>query len=301
MKQWGLFIFLPVFLIFAACSSASEKTSFSAEHVHGFSYSADGNQLFTATHDGLYAYSNGKWSGPIGEPHDLMGFSLTKKGIFSSGHPAPDSNKVNPLGLVQSTDGGKTWKTIGFEGESDFHNMAAGFQTGTIYVLNEQPNKKMGTGLYVSKDEGKTWTQSSMQGVKGKNLLSMGVHTFDSDTLAIGTDSGLFVSTDAGNRFNEVFGEFQATAILFDRKHPDQIWTGGVADRPVFMRYDLKTKQKEELTLPFNEQEDAVQFITQHPKNPKQIAIATFKKQVYLSSDGGHKWKQIVKEGQSIQ
>ncbi|MFC7441823.1 F510_1955 family glycosylhydrolase [Laceyella putida] len=297
--KMAAFLLISSLLFLSACSGTKE-TTFSAEHIHGFSYTADGKQLLTATHDGLYAYANGKWSGPIGEPQDLMGFSLTEKGIFSSGHPAPDSDKTNPLGLVQSVDNGETWKTIGFEGESDFHNMTAGFKTGAIYILNEQPNSKMGTGLYMSKDSGKTWTPASMQGVVGNKLISMGAHASEAKTLAMGTDLGLYLSTDGGNRFNEALGGMQITSILFDRKDPEQVWIGGVTDHPVLVRFNMKTKQKEELSLPIKGSDDVVQFIAQQPNNPKQMAIVTFKKHIYVSSDGGHKWTQIVKEGQSI-
>lgn len=300
LQKWVLFLVIPGLLVLSACSASQEtKTSFSAEHIHGFSYTKDGRQLLVATHDGLYAYENGKWSGPIGEPHDLMGFSLTKNGIFSSGHPASNSNKINPLGLIQSTDNGKTWKTIDFEGESDFHNMAAGYQTGAIYVFNEHPNSKIGTGLYSSQDSGKTWTQSGLQGIKG-NVLSMGIHSSDVSTVGIGTDSGLFISTDAGNQFKEAMRGIQATSILFDRKNPDQMWVGGMTDHPVLLRYHLKTKQKEELPLPLKGQDDAIQLIAQHPKNPNQIAITTFKKHIYVSSDSGKTWTQLVKNGQSL-
>jgi hypothetical protein len=44
---------------------------------------------------------------------------------------------------------------------------------------------------------------------------------------------------------------------------------------------------------------DAVAYIAQNPKDPAEIAIATFQRDVYVSKDLGKTWKQIVKEGKT--
>ena len=294
-RRWWWMIAASVLLL----SACSQDSSFSAEHIHGFAYAADGSRLLIATHDGLYSYQNGQWSGPIGEPFDLMGFSLTEKAIYSSGHPAEGSDKPNPLGLIKSTDEGKTWKTLDFEGQSDFHNMTAGFQTDTLYVMNEQPNPKMGQGFHVSLDGGETWRPVALDGLEGK-LLSLEAHPTREKTIALGTDTGLFISKDAGNLVTMIDGDMQVTALLFDRKKPDLLWVGGYTDRPVLSRYDLKNRKSESIRLPLEDREDAVQFIAQHPQKPDTVAIATFKKHVFISQDGGRNWKQIVKEGESL-
>ncbi|MDR6224043.1 F510_1955 family glycosylhydrolase [Desmospora profundinema] len=297
MTRWIL-VALATLLLLSACSNGTPDT-FQAKHIHGFAYTAEGEKLLTATHDGLYAYHGGKWSGPIGEPHDLMGFSLTKKGIYSSGHPAPDSDKPNPLGLIKSTNEGETWKTIDFEGQSDFHQMTAGFQTGTLYVMNEHLNDKMDRGFYVSFNGGESWDSSSLNGVQG-NLLTLEAHPTREKEVALGTDFGLFVSRDAGEKVNKIDGGLQATALLFDRNQPDFLWVGGYTKQPILVLYNMQTKQKKTVTLPFEDPEDAVQFIAQNPTNPKEIAIATFKKNIYTSQDGGQTWKSIMKDGESI-
>ncbi|EGK10276.1 BNR/Asp-box repeat domain protein [Desmospora sp. 8437] len=132
-------------LLLSACG---QDSSFSEKHIHGFAYSANGNQLLIATHDGLYSYRKGQWTGPIGEANDLMGFSLAQKGIFSSGHPPEGSSRPNPWGLIKSTDEGKTWKTIDFEGQSDFYQMTAGLQTG---ALGTPVPRLKGTGVLAKK------------------------------------------------------------------------------------------------------------------------------------------------------
>src|SRR3546814_9308146 len=83
-------------------------------------------------------YSQGHWSTADVPPHYFMGFSATRDALYSSGHPAPGTNLVNPFGLIKSQDGGRTWKKLGFEGQSDFHTMAASYGTNAVYVLNKR-------------------------------------------------------------------------------------------------------------------------------------------------------------------
>ncbi|MBX6396423.1 MAG: hypothetical protein IRY98_12110, partial [Alicyclobacillaceae bacterium] len=77
-------------------------------HIHGLGYSADGSEVYIPAHNGLAIYRQGKWSYASGYAHDYMGFSMVDSGFYSSGHPAPDSGLKNPLGIVKSSDLGKT-------------------------------------------------------------------------------------------------------------------------------------------------------------------------------------------------
>jgi hypothetical protein len=46
--------------------------------------------------------------------------------------------------------------------------------------------------------------------------------------------------------------------------------------------------------------QDAVAYIAQSPVKPKEWAIATFKRDVYLSPDDGKSWKAIARNGQTL-
>lgn len=108
-------------------------------HVHGQSYSADGTQLMIPSHHGLAIYetgAKGRWSKADGPSHDYMGFSATSEALYSSGHPAPGSGLTIPFRLIKSLDGGKTWRKLGLEGESDFHLLATSYGTNAVYVRN---------------------------------------------------------------------------------------------------------------------------------------------------------------------
>src|SRR3546814_10803145 len=104
-----------------------------------------------------------------GPKHDYMGFSATRDTFYSSGHPAPGSDLVNPFGLIKSTDGGQTWQKLGLEGESDFHILATSYGTNAIYVLNHQANSRMkAAGIYATQSDGVMWSRATANGLKGK-------------------------------------------------------------------------------------------------------------------------------------
>jgi hypothetical protein len=109
-KAW-----LPVLALLAVASAALADTV-TLQHIHGLAYGADGKTLYVASHPGLATYKEGQWSVIAGPPHDYMGFSATRKYFYSSGHPPPGSGLVNPLGLVRSNNGGRTWDKLGLEG-----------------------------------------------------------------------------------------------------------------------------------------------------------------------------------------
>lgn len=56
----------------------------------------------------------------------------------------------------------------------------------------------------------------------------------------------------------------------------------------------------EEVTVPALT-EDAVAYIAQNPVRRSEIAIATFKRSVFLSKDQGRTWTQIAKDGTTHQ
>ena len=84
-----------------------------------------------------------------GPAHDYMGFVVTRDFIFTSGHVAASRGAANPLGLRRSGDGGQSWATLGFEGEAEFHLVAAGYLNNALYVYNPGPNSVMPrAGIY---------------------------------------------------------------------------------------------------------------------------------------------------------
>jgi photosystem II stability/assembly factor-like uncharacterized protein len=196
---------------------------------------ADGT-VYLATHDGLFRYGG---SGPkrVGPVIDLMGFTVAGPDHFyASGHPGEGAGLPNPVGLIESTDAGRTWRALSRQGESDFHTLAAssagvvGFDGGlrisadgrtwqdlavpaAPFSLAAAPDGRAvvattESGPIRSPDSGRTWTA-----VAGAPLLGL-VAWADGETVAgITADGSVFVSTDAGltwQRRGRVQGQSQA-------------------------------------------------------------------------------------------
>lgn len=262
-------------------------------HVHGLSFSGDGQQLIVPAHIGLIIFEDNQWSQPEMPAHDYMGYSGVDDGFFSSGHPGIDSDLVNPLGLVRSTDGGYTVSTIDFAGETDFHFMAVGYENHAIYVLNPQPNSSLPAGLHYSLHEGETWQSSALDGLEG-SMTQIAVHPTNGSTVVIATQTGLFLSEDFGDTFTQIGDTGAVTAVGF---HPsgNNLLFGNTR----LYTYDFATGTTEVISSPEFVASDFIAFVAASPVG-NDIAFATFGKNIYLSRDGGQTWVQIAREGVGI-
>lgn len=127
-------------------------------HIH--SVRAFGDQVILGTHEGLFRYVDQKTVQLMGpEIFDIMGLAVFGKKLYASGHPGPGSKLPEPVGLLLSTDSGKSWKKLGLQGEVDFHLLeSAG---ADMYGVDS------GSGnLLYSNNAGKKWTS------RGKNVVS---------------------------------------------------------------------------------------------------------------------------------
>jgi photosystem II stability/assembly factor-like uncharacterized protein len=281
-----------VFLAVAAPAPAQNVT---LTHVHGLAYSADGKQLMIPSHHGLAVYSEGKWAKAPGPEHDYMGFSATAKNLYSSGHPDRRSGLVNPFGLIRSRDGGKTWDKLGLEGETDFHLLAASWNTNAIYVWNPAPSSRMkAAGLHYTLNDGFLWKRAAAVGLSGEPR-ALAVHPDDAATDADATTLGLYLSRDSGERFTKAAPAGEGVSVFFDLDGR-QLWYGAFERRARLVRVPLGEGQPVQVPLP-ELTKDAVAYIAQNPVRRREYAIATFGRSVFLSRDAGQTWTQIASRG----
>jgi len=283
-------------LIVSGCSNNDDafEVPFKGDmdHIHGMGYAGNDDGLYFASHTGLKIYRDGKWFETSNNLNDYMGFAAVDKGFYSSGHPGIDSKLPNPIGLQRSFDGGKTLEKIDFEGESDFHVMAVGFNSHDIILLNEQKNSKLGIGIYLSEDSGESWTEVTASGLDG-DILSFGIHPSNSEYIAAATNTGVYLSNNKGESFHLMSEEKAVgTAVFFNENN---LYFASYRKEPKLEKYSIDNDEKELLNLP-ELIEDGPIFIALNPKNSEQLAIYTIKGQSYVSSDYSNTWDQIVME-----
>ncbi|EJS66197.1 MULTISPECIES: F510_1955 family glycosylhydrolase [Bacillus] len=269
-----------------------ETTFGKIEHIHGIGYAGNMPGVSIATHSGIKVYQNGKWLETKTELHDYMGFQATKNGFFASGHPAPGANLKNPLGLMKSSDGGNTLEKLAFYGESDFHNLAVGYNTEAIYLYNERPNSKLQQGFYFSTNNGQEWKNSKLKGLSS-TIHSFSVHPDQSSVVAVSAKDGVYLSTDYGNTFELFSTSLESTAVTLSNE--DVIYSP--INKQIITKKSIATNEETNIQIPPLDPKDAIMYISQNPQNSAEIVFATMKANVFLSADDGTTWKQITKEG----
>ena len=124
-------------------------------HVHGLGINPADGALFIATHTGLFRVGEAESEAArIGDSHqDTMGFTVAGENRFlGSGHPDLRTDLPPLLGLIESTDEGRSWEPISLLGEADFHVLrSAGARVYGYDATNDR--------LLVSGDAGRTWEE----------------------------------------------------------------------------------------------------------------------------------------------
>jgi hypothetical protein len=124
-------------------------------HVHGLGVNPPDGALFVATHTGLFRAAKGEQKATrVGDSlQDTMGFAVVGPDRFlGSGHPDLTQDLPPLLGLIESTDEGRSWEPISLLGEADFHVLRSAGER--VYGYDAS-----GDRLLVSDDAGRSWAQ----------------------------------------------------------------------------------------------------------------------------------------------
>lgn len=261
-------------------------------HVHGMGYAGSENHLFFALHSGPKIYRDGEWFETTDNFYDYMGFNAIDESFYSSGHPSADSDLPNPLGIQRILDGGETLEEIAFQGETDFHAMAVGYNSHDIFLLNPAKNSLLEAGFCKSNDEGESWEPASAAGLAGE-VTALALHPTDPNIVAAATAAGVYFSRDGGETFEAISAEYETgTAVHFTEDH---LYFGSFGTTAALMKYTIENEELETLNIP-DLSEDAVAFIAQNPNDESELAIYTLQGQAYLSEDGSQTWEALMQE-----
>lgn len=283
-------------LLAAPASSPRALPALFHDHGHGLSFSSDGKALLAPSHEGLALYENGAWREMGGAIHGFSGFSVAETAIYSSGHARPGASAAASAGLLRSRDGGLTWQPLALAGHADFRILAAGYRSGAIYVLNARSNAIMpSTGLYVTLDEGGTWRRAAALGLEGE-VHGLAAHPAQAGTVAVAAGRGLYLSRDGGENFRLLDGRELATAVAFDAAGARLRYARGLSNNLVEANLDGRDRR---VILAPQMRHDYITCLAQSPSDGRVLAIATRKRDVYLSTDGGASWLKIAESADS--
>ena len=182
--------------VLLSCSDAPEPVEPGMVHIHGLGINPADGSLYAATHYGLFRVTADEEPQRIGElVQDFMGFTVVGPDHFlASGHPGADSHQQPPhLGLIESTDGGRSWNTLSLNGSADFH--ALEYRHGNVYGHDSQSNR-----LLISTDR-KIWSQRATE-----RAVDLAVSPRDPDEVLITTSQGVRRSRDRAATFEVVPG-----------------------------------------------------------------------------------------------
>jgi len=187
-------VVLVVVLWTAAGGNDKQAADAGPLHVHGLGINPADRALFIATHTGLFRAGEGEsTSVRVGESfQDTMGFAVAGKDSFiGSGHPDLQQDLPPLLGLIESTDAGKSWNPISLLGEADFHVLRS--SGNNVYGYDASNDR-----LLSSSDAGRTWSEVE----RPVPLVDLAVDPTDSRRLvaagASDIEQGLYESRDGG-------------------------------------------------------------------------------------------------------
>lgn len=188
------------------------------QHVHAIVANPDGEGLILGTHQGILHVTDHGVTESVGPVMDFMGLSDTGQGrLVASGHPGPDTDMPNPVGLIESTDGGRTWQTLSRAGESDFHALAA--TEDTVIGFD---------GALRATDDGRQWRDLDPD----VDVIALAASD-DAETVLATTQQGLSRSVDGGRSFTGV--DAAPPLVLLDWvREADTVYgidTGGTVHR----------------------------------------------------------------------
>jgi hypothetical protein len=169
-------------------------------HVHGLGVNPADSSLLIATHTGTYRVGpNERTAERIGDSRqDTMGFTVAGPNHFlGSGHPdlgeAVAKDLPPHLGLIESRDAGRTWRTLSLLGEADFHILR--FAGRRVYGYDASNDR-----LLVSADAGSSWSEVN----RPAPLLDLAVDPTDTGHAVASGEGGLYETSNGGRTWGRI-------------------------------------------------------------------------------------------------
>lgn len=174
-------------------------------HVHGLAIDPGDQKLLAATHAGLFRVDAAHTAVRVSRhAPDLMGFTVVGPDHYlASGHPGEGEDSPPNLGLIESTDGGETWRSLSLVGAADFHGLRAAH--GRVYGHNSA------SGAFLVSSDRKTWQKRS-----DAPIGAFVVSPTDPELIVAEIRGGLARSVDGGRSWRPISGAPQLGAVSWE-------------------------------------------------------------------------------------
>lgn len=257
-----------------ACSGDDSGTTSTSEepgvlHVHGLGIDPADDELYVATHYGLFRLPADGEAERVGDSYqDTMGFTVVGPNQFlGSGHPDLQDNLPPLLGLIESDDAGVNWVPVSLLGEVDFHALS--------YVHDRVYGYDSTSGRFMVSSDRQTWdTRSQLD-----ELLSFGVDPDDAEHIIATTAGGVLTSNDGGRTWNPL----AAPPLAFLNWNEDGTLAAAGADEGVYSSTDQGATWTRDGDLPGLPEA----FLA---TSDREFVVAVQELGIYDSSDGGANW-----------
>lgn len=190
-------------------ASSTDRSEPNLSHVHGIGRNPGDGDVRVASHHGLWRIEDGGEPKLVGEhQHDFMGFEVLGEDHFiASGHPSGARSLPPHMGLIESRDGGRSWKSRSLMGDADFH--ALRHDAGTSYGWNSQD------GALMSSRDLRSW-RTLQEGMAVLDLAARGEHLLVTSPRS-DTEIDLLRSSDRGRTFEPVGDAPQLVRLAWRR------------------------------------------------------------------------------------
>ena len=239
-------------------------------HVHGLGVDPADDTLYVASHFGVFRVEDGSAERVADRWQDTMGFAVVGPGHFlASGHPDLREDLPAQLGLIESTDGAKTWVALSLQGSADLHSIEP--LKDRVYAYDSA------TGALILSNDQRTWTT-----IDRRPLSDLAVSQDAPDVIYATTPRGTLLRSEAGAELTPVPGAPAMGAIDWE---PGGRLVGVTATGTFAVSSDGRSQWTDAGSV-----DEAVQALD---VNPHRWHVAT-DSGVYESSDDGAAWKPVL-------
>lgn len=240
----------------------------------------------------------------------VVGASLTASGLIRRDgdttwtHLGHNNPRVNALtydparpdtmfmaagnGVMRTYDGGSSWRITTDWRITEVQDVALDPNAPSeVYLAS-------GYGVWRSPDRGDTWIEANAGIPVGKTYTeTLDVDWTQARRVIAGTNDGIYLSTDGARSWTQAGGAGLEILDIEQSRTDPQVWLAATYQHGILLSTDGGTSWEEK--GPRDLRRRSVHGVAINPFNHEQMAVAGWGTGVYVSGDGGQRWRKRSK------